>query len=412
MKWFNQLSELNQVAFGLGVVLLGGILVIPIPFLALLLFAAGAFALNVVLGRRFNARSVKLTAIFLALLLPFTFGSVLSQALFKSESPAPVAASSAPESTQPAESSPSQEQELVEQPLDEPSTDSDDSDSGVAMNPTEIEEPASLESSETFSVLIGKLEVKPEVGSGYDRDYFKHWIDSDGDGCDTRDEVLISESVTQVKVGPSCSISGGSWISAFDGLKTTDPSTFDVDHFVPLKEAWDSGASKWSSATRQAFANDLDYSQSLIAVSASSNRSKSDRDPADWTPSFSAYKCEYVYSWVQVKLRWSLSADEAEVSALEKLSQGCDVTKLELQPSEWAPVTTKAPTSEPKPSSTITPKPTSSPTQDSQTENPDVDKDYGTCTAAKAAGKGPYYKGVDPEYDWYQDRDKDGVVCE
>jgi len=41
-----------------------------------------------------------------------------------------------------------------------------------------------------------------------------------------------------------------------------------------------------------------------------------------------------------------------------------------------------------------------------------TDQNYGTCKAAKAAGKGPYYEGKDPEYYWYQDRDHDGVVCE
>jgi hypothetical protein len=71
---------------------------------------------------------------------------------------------------------------------------------------------------------------------------------------------------------------------------TTNASGFDVDHFVPLAEAWDSGAANWDSATRQAFANDLDFSMSLIAVTASSNRSKSDRDPAEWFDRLDAWE--------------------------------------------------------------------------------------------------------------------------
>jgi hypothetical protein len=165
----------------------------------------------------------------------------------------------------------------------------------------------------------------------------------------------------------------------------------------------------WSSETRQAFANDLGYAQSLIAVSASSNRSKSDRDPSDWMPSLLSYKCEYVYSWVQVKLRWGLSADATEASSLQRLSQGCDITKLDSQPSKGAPVATQTPAPEPKPSATTTPQP-SSPTN--QPADSDLDQDYGTCKAAKAAGKGPYYRGIDPEYDWYRDGDGDGIVCE
>ena len=411
MKWFREQSRLKQALFGLGFILIGGILLIPVPFLTLLFVAAGVYALYISFGSRISTRWIQITAIFLALSLPFTFGSAVSAALFATESSTSVATSSPSSSTQPTESPTTQEEAPENEALDEPDSDSiADSDNEVVVTPKAIEEASTEASSGSFRTLIAQLDKRPEAGSGYDRDLFKHWIDSDRDGCDTREEVLISESVTPVKVGSSCSISGGTWVSAFDGLKTTDSSSFDVDHFVPLKEAWDSGASTWSSATRQAFANDLDYSQSLIAVSASSNRSKSDRDPADWTPSSASYKCEYVYSWVQVKLRWGLSADDAEVSALENLSQGCDITKLNLQPSDGAPVATQSPT--PKPSATSSPKPTSTSPQPTQTADTNLDQDYGTCKAAKAAGKGPYYKGIDPEYDWYQDRDKDGIVCE
>ena len=87
--------------------------------------------------------------------------------------------------------------------------------------------------------------------------------------------ALIEESRTPVTVGSGCSITGGgSWYSAFDGTETMDPSKFDVDHMVPLKEAWDSGAWEWDPERRQAFANDMSIPESLIAVSASSNRSK------------------------------------------------------------------------------------------------------------------------------------------
>jgi len=135
--------------------------------------------------------------------------------------------------------------------------------------------------------------------------------------------VLIAESVTPVTVGGGCSLSGGEWVSAFDGVRTTDPSTFDVDHFVPLKEAWDSGAHAWDNTRRERFANDLDYAGSLIAVSASSNRSKGASDPAEWLPPNASYHCQYVITWVEVKLRWQLSADAAEVAALRKYGARC-----------------------------------------------------------------------------------------
>ena len=186
-------------------------------------------------------------------------------------------------------------------------------------------------SSQSFEEIIAGLVIQPEVVGGYDRDLFRHWIDADGDGCDTRREVLIVETVTPVSVGARCSISGGTWVSAYDGVTTTNPSEFDVDHLVPLAEAWRSGAHAWDSTTRQNFANDLGYEMSLIAVSASSNRSKSDRDPRRWMPPSSSFKCEYVYSWTQVKIRWKLTVDDAEATALRNNWAGCSVENLSFK---------------------------------------------------------------------------------
>tara|TARA_B100000953_G_scaffold187398_1_gene154265 strand:+ start:394 stop:834 length:441 start_codon:yes stop_codon:yes gene_type:complete len=145
----------------------------------------------------------------------------------------------------------------------------------------------------------------------------------DGDGCDTRREVLIEESIEPVTVAIGCSLQGGRWYSAFDGVETDDPSTFDVDHMVPLKEAWDSGAWAWDAARRQAFANDTTLADALIAVSASSNRSKGSKDPAEWMPPLESFRCSYVAAWLAVKRAWELSMDEAEYETIETWTQKC-----------------------------------------------------------------------------------------
>ena len=270
----------------------------------------------------------------------------------------------------------------------------------------QAEEQAAAEASAaSFEELIAELTIQPEVAGGYDRDLFRHWIDADGDGCDTRREVLIAESTTPVSVGSRCSLSGGTWVSAFDGVSTVDASSFDVDHFVPLAEAWRSGAHAWDSTTRQNFANDLGYEMSLIAVSASSNRSKSDRDPSSWMPRNAEFKCEYVYSWIQVKLRWKLTVDSSEANALRNNWAGCSVEGLDFNTRASGATIGNAPTPAPEPAPAPSPEP--------QPDAPaGLDPDFGTCTKAKAAGYGPYTQGVDEEYGWYQDRDKDGVVCE
>ncbi|MBU3688028.1 MAG: HNH endonuclease [Acidimicrobiales bacterium mtb01] len=171
--------------------------------------------------------------------------------------------------------------------------------------------------------VLETLVVAPEDGSGYNRSSFKHWIDGDRDGCDTRREVLIAESLRPVRIGSRCSISGGQWFSVYDGRSTTNSSSFDIDHVVALKEAWDSGAKAWTAERRQAFANDLGTAFALIAVSASSNRSKGDRDPAEWMPARREYWCQYAIEWVGVKATWSLSVDPAEKTALARVLVDC-----------------------------------------------------------------------------------------
>jgi hypothetical protein len=183
-------------------------------------------------------------------------------------------------------------------------------------------------SANSFDALIAQLKVEPEFIGGYDRTLFRHWIDESGNGCDTRQEVLIQESLTPVLISSGCVISGGSWFSNFDGITTTDAASFDIDHFVPLSEAWRSGAHAWSSTTRRSFANDLGYEHSLIAVSASSNRSKGDKDPASWLPPRTSYHCEYIYKWVSIKIRWSLSVDSKELSRIKGIASNCSVEKL------------------------------------------------------------------------------------
>ncbi len=192
------------------------------------------------------------------------------------------------------------------------------------------------------AVLARRLEVltvQPELRSGYDRDLFDHWVDVDGDGCDARREVLIAEAIEVPRVGSSCSLSGGRWYSRYDGATATGTgSNFDVDHLVPLAEAWDSGAHGWDSDTRRRYANDLGYAHSLVAVSASSNSAKGAADPAEWLPPEVSVRCWYAEAWIAVKSRWELSVDEVESRALNDLVSECDDWQLDSAPSLASPV--------------------------------------------------------------------------
>ncbi len=182
--------------------------------------------------------------------------------------------------------------------------------------------PATATARVSTKALLAKLTVAAEHPSGYARSMFKLW-DSQGGGCDTRDEVLITEATTKPRVSSTCALTGGRWRSPYDGVTTTDPSTFDIDHLVPLAEAWRSGAYRWSAKTREAYANDLGYGPDLVAVTAHANRSKGDDEPAAYLPPKKSFDCTYEAWWVAVKWRWHLSIDAAEKSWLHRHLQRC-----------------------------------------------------------------------------------------
>lgn len=165
---------------------------------------------------------------------------------------------------------------------------------------------------------VRSLPQAAETPAGYDRDLFKHWVDANGDCQDTREEVLLVESEVPIS---GCTVTTGEWFSWYDEETWTQASDVDIDHLVPLKEAWDSGAREWDDDTRELYANDLGDPRSLVGVTDNVNQSKGDRDVAEWLPEFKV--CQYLRHWVVVKLRWRLAVDPTERSALLDLAQGC-----------------------------------------------------------------------------------------
>lgn len=186
--------------------------------------------------------------------------------------------------------------------------------------------------SEALAALEGQAKPRaPRSASAsgsriaYDRTLYGGWIDWDGDCQDTRQEVLIAESLEPVKLDAKrCRVVSGKWYDPFTDRYYTDPRKLDIDHFVPLKEVHRSGGSSWGTAQKRAYANDLSDPKTLIAVSASANRSKKDKDPANWLPPNSAFHCEYVKTWVEIKKEWGLEMDAAEAAKVKELLTGCN----------------------------------------------------------------------------------------
>ena len=156
-------------------------------------------------------------------------------------------------------------------------------------------------------------------------DYGRSWIDADKDCQNTRQEVLIEESVSPVVLNKKgCRVIGGVWMDYYTKKMITNPSELDIDHLVPLAEVDRSGGDKWSKENKMDYANDLTNPETLIAVSASANRSKGDKDPSDWMPKNKDYWCEYIRDWQIVKNEWKLDMDEKEREFIEVKNKECE----------------------------------------------------------------------------------------
>ncbi|MFF4028280.1 MULTISPECIES: HNH endonuclease family protein [Streptomyces] len=175
-------------------------------------------------------------------------------------------------------------------------------------------------SAATARTYLASLTVATENRTGYARDLFPTWITISGT-CNTR-EYILKRDGSNVVTDSACAATSGSWYSPYDGATWTAASDVDIDHLVPLAEAWDSGASAWTTARRQSFANDVTRPQ-LLAVTDNVNQSKGDQDPATWMPSLTSYRCTYVRAWVQVKYYYDLSVDSAEKTALTNYLANC-----------------------------------------------------------------------------------------
>lgn len=175
----------------------------------------------------------------------------------------------------------------------------------------------------SVTTLLEQLRVEAPSTVKYNRDQFFEGADLDGDGCRTRQEVLLEETDIPATVTGVCTITAGQWLSYYDNVIHLDPSAVEMDHLVALKEAWASGAWAWTDAQRQGYSNDVDDYRTLTMVTAAVNTAKSDKDPASWLPSYHPARCTYVSEWVAVKWRWNLSVDPAEKSALQTLITDC-----------------------------------------------------------------------------------------
>ncbi len=257
------------------------------------------------------------------------------------------------------------------------------------------------------SEALAALESLPVKGrapkTGYDRDQFgPAWADVDGNGCDTRNDILARD-LTQTALDPdACTVRtgllaepyGASWVRFVRGENTS--ALVQIDHVVALSDAWQKGAQQLTPVARERLANDP---LNLLAVDGGLNQQKSDGDAATWLPPNKSIRCDYVARQVAVKARYDLWITAAERDAIARILSRCPGQPLPTgnEPLDVTP-------SGPAPSPGTPPPPAGSASGDAPTA-------FANCTAAREAGAAPLRRG-EPGYGDHLDGDGDGVACE
>ena len=243
---------------------------------------------------------------------------------------------------------------------------------------------------ESALAALAEVEVRGRAPqTGYERERFGDgWVDTDRNGCDTRNDVLARDLTgEQFRPGSDCVVVSGTLADPYSGrtieFRRGEDTSDDVqiDHVVALSDAWQKGAQNWDGDRRTAFANDP---LNLLAVDGPLNMQKGDGDAATWLPPNTSYRCAYVARQVAVKAGYGLWVTRAERNAAATVLAGCPGEPLPGDPAEAASV---GPAPAP------------------------ADTGYADCDAVRAAGAAPIRRG-EPGWTDAFDGDGDGVGCE
>lgn len=198
--------------------------------------------------------------------------------------------------------------------------------------------------------MLNKIPITSNepVDVEYSRSEWKHWSTIEGKPCwNIRNEILHRDAKPNTVIyidkkmnsttnyDEACAIgkpvivdgqrkinteNSGEWIDPYTGRQMTSSSDIDIDHVVSLSYAAKNGGHNWSLDKKKAFANDLD---NLLATSAKSNRTKGDKGPSKYVPSYKAYHCQYAKTYTTIINKYNLSIDKSDYDVLEKMLDAC-----------------------------------------------------------------------------------------
>ena len=170
--------------------------------------------------------------------------------------------------------------------------------------------------------------------------HFGTWmVDSRNNNCyNTRARALIRDASGQVSFNPSsqCTVEAGQWHDPYTGQTFANAKDLQIDHVVPLKNAYISGAAYWSAPKRCAYANFLSADYHLLSVSGHENMSKGDKSPAEYLPPNGAFDCDYIQRWLKIKMIWGLvmSTNEAQGISNALVAHQCTYEKMRITRAE------------------------------------------------------------------------------
>lgn len=190
-----------------------------------------------------------------------------------------------------------------------------------SVTPDAAVEPKPVPPVVVATAALSTLPTTDTLALGYRRDAFgSGWVDPPGPVCDTRQRVLARD-LTGTTTTRYCYIASGTLRDPYSGRTITGPTRdLDIDHVVALADAWRTGASQWTPAQRAAFANDV---HNLVATTASTNRSKGDQGPDEWSPVSHEGACRYAERYVNTKRLYHLAVTMQQRDALESTLATC-----------------------------------------------------------------------------------------
>ncbi|ROP64132.1 excalibur calcium-binding domain-containing protein [Curtobacterium sp. PhB115] len=302
----------------------------------------------------------------------------------------------------------------------------------ATITPTPTPEPGTA-----LAALAGLTVKGKAAATGYERAAFgTAWADVDGNGCDTRGDILTRD-LTDTVLDGTCEVTSGTLVSPYTAVSMhfmrgwETSAEVQIDHVVPLANAWRTGAYAWSATQREAFANDP---LNLFAVDGPSNQQKSDGDAATWLPANKSFRCVYVAHQVAVKAKYDLSLAPAERDAIARILAACPTQTMPTESSidvrSVVPTSTASPSAEQARAEADRKAEAAAAAATAAQEKAAADAAadaaaqqeapaapaagtafYANCDAVRAAGAAPIHAG-DPGYSRKLDRDGDGVGCE